>query len=360
MKPTIGAFGLLIVTLGFPCTVEAQFRFRSIEADPDKTYMLTEDHGPWMIMMTSFHATMATSESREDLLRKAKDLVLEIRRELKIPAFMYLQRSDFGKDLPPTRWRRPRQTSWRLDGDRPIEEQVRGASHKRESSPEVTKVREFDQVAVLAGNYATLDQARKVLDTKVRHWFPKTIRRMAIKIPSKATGPFWRAFVTPNPAVPKNYLHAQQKDNLLLEMNNGPLSLYGCPGKYSVVVATFAGRTYVAFNKQKLDKFINDLETKDTDRLERAAVDAMELAKALRKHGWQAYVFHDRNSSIVAVGSFNTANDPWLQKTITTFAAVSGSKPGTPAKYAGQIRPKRLGKWQFNHRPLPITVPRSG
>ena len=108
MKPIIGVCGLLIATLGIPCTVEAQFRFRSIEADPDKTYMLTEDHGPWMIMMTSFHATMATSESREDLLRKAKDLVLEIRSDLKIPAFMYLQRSDFGKNLPPTRWRRPR------------------------------------------------------------------------------------------------------------------------------------------------------------------------------------------------------------------------------------------------------------
>ena len=34
MKPIIGACGLLIATLGIPCTVEAQFRFRSIEACP--------------------------------------------------------------------------------------------------------------------------------------------------------------------------------------------------------------------------------------------------------------------------------------------------------------------------------------
>ena len=114
---------------------------------------------------------------------------------------------------------------------------------------------------------------------------------MAIKIPRKATGPFWRAFVDTQSSRAQELSACSTKRQPVAGDEQRTIEFVCCPGKYSVVVATFAGRTYVAFNKQKLDKFINDLETKDTDRLERAAVDAMELAKALRKHGWQAYVF---------------------------------------------------------------------
>ena len=48
--------------------------FRSVEADPNKQYWLTEDQGPWMIMATSFAGPGAEEQ--------AHALVLELRKPL--------------------------------------------------------------------------------------------------------------------------------------------------------------------------------------------------------------------------------------------------------------------------------------
>ncbi len=48
--------------------------FRSVEADPNKMYWLTEDQGPWMIMATSFAGPGAEEQ--------AHTLVLELRKPL--------------------------------------------------------------------------------------------------------------------------------------------------------------------------------------------------------------------------------------------------------------------------------------
>jgi hypothetical protein len=291
-----------------------------------------------------------------------------VRKTFNIPAYTYPMRSNFGDDLPKVRRRRPRRTSYRLDpselGDglalADVPTQRLADLVVREESyvaPVETHVREFDQVAVLAGDYATMDQARRMLE-KIKRWNPRTIQAVIrglpngqILLPHNAPGPLWQAFVTPNPYVPSDYLQAQEPDHLVLQMNQGRYSLYDCPGKYSVLVATFAGRTTVDYKQEKLKEFEREIETTDQDRLQRAAIDAIELTKALRAHRWEAYVFHDRNSSIVSVGSFNSAEDPKLKYTIECFA---GDLVGNPP----QPRLKRLGRWQFNHKPLPITVPR--
>jgi len=338
-----------------------------VEADQEKDYPLAKDNGPWMIMVASFYAKDTSDEARRNVRAKAKELALEIRRELKIPAYTYEMHSNFGKDVKAVRYRRPKVTSWREEDGPPPEMAAEAEDLDVNDVRTTTRVREFDQVAVLAGNYANIDQARQVLESKVHAFVPKSVvnmftlppkdgkaapGRQVMLLPEKAKNrPLWRAFATPNPFVPREYLQAQNEDPLILQMNRGPLSLFDCPGKYSVVVATFAGRTMVEYHAEKLKAFERRLATEEQDRLERAAVDAFELAKALREAGWEAYVFHERNASMVAVGSFQNATDPWLKKTIETF------KPTEP-KGGAQVRPKRLGRFQFSANPLPITVPR--
>jgi hypothetical protein len=347
---------------------------RRVEADPKKDYLLEKDCGPWMVMVTTFNARkpkeaqkFTYDEAKHDTYETAKLLALEVRRTFNIPAYVYPMQSHFGKDLPKVRRGRPTRTSYRINPSElreglalsdAAQDHLTDMVTREESyiEPVDARVREFHQVAVLAGDYATVDQAHRMLE-RIKQWNPKTIQAMVsgmseqVLLPKGAQGPLWQAFVTPNPYVPPKYLQAQEPDHLLLQMNQGRYNLYDCPGRYSVLVATFAGRTYVEYHKDKLDKFVNELETTDQDRLQRAAKDAIELTKALRAHHWEAYVFHDRNSSIVTVGSFASAEDPWFRKTIETFAAKPVGNPPEP-------RPERLGRWQFNHKPLPVKVPR--
>lgn len=346
---------------------------RRVEADPNKEYRLQEDCGPWMIMVTTFNprVTGAADKQRamKDTYEIAKQLALEVRRTFNIPAYIYPMRSDFGKDLPTLRRGRPRKTSYRLDpsqlGDGLAvadvnEHQLADLMQRDEDyvAPVKTHVREFDQVAVLAGDYATIDQAHRVLD-KIKHWNPHTIQEVVrgmpggqVLLPRDAPGPLWQAFVTPNPYLPSEFLQAQEPaDRLVLQMNRGRHNLYDCPGKYSVQVATFAGRSKTDYRQHELQQFEKQLETTEPDLLQRAAADAIELTEALRAHHWQAYVFHDRFKSIVSVGSFDRADDPGLKYALQTFAASQGGNPP-------ELRPKRLGRWKFDPQPLPITVPR--
>ena len=62
---------------------------KSVDADPDKAYALTEENGPWMIMACSF--------SGEGADKQAKDLVYELRKRYKLPAYTYVGHFDPGE-----------------------------------------------------------------------------------------------------------------------------------------------------------------------------------------------------------------------------------------------------------------------
>ena len=61
--------------------------FKRVDADPRKAYELTESHGPWLIMCTSFAGPTAEQQ--------AHDLVLELRQRFKIEAYSFRQTFDF-------------------------------------------------------------------------------------------------------------------------------------------------------------------------------------------------------------------------------------------------------------------------
>ena len=95
-------------------------------------------------------------------------------------------------------------------------------------------------------------------------------------------------------------------------MNQSSRSVVNCPGRYSLQIAEFAGRS--TFN-DKDERFQGVLSLKRSP-LATAAEDAEHLADRLAKDpdvqklGQPIYVYHDRKASRVFIGSFNAEKDP--------------------------------------------------
>jgi hypothetical protein len=102
-------------------------------------------------------------------------------------------------------------------------------------------------------------------------------------------------------------------DPVLKQMNDGSDSLLKCPGPMVLQVANFAGRT----SFDLADKSLADNNFLKSGPLAQAADQATTLAASLKKcrkmpAGVEAYVFHDRTSSRVYIGPFQSPRDPRL------------------------------------------------
>ena len=65
--------------------------FRIIDADPTKSYTLTPENGPWVIVASSFVGDGAEQQARE--------LVFELRKRYKLEAFTHRRTYDFSKTV---------------------------------------------------------------------------------------------------------------------------------------------------------------------------------------------------------------------------------------------------------------------
>ena len=116
--------------------------------------------------------------------------------------------------------------------------------------------------------------------------------------------------------MPAEDLFPHQPDVMVGQINDGPHNIRYCPGRYTLQVANFTGRS--TFDPKNDPRFTGLLDSKSP--LATAAEDAEKLAEALskdkeiQKTGFQPYVYHDRYSSRVTIGSFNSPNDPAAQK----------------------------------------------
>ncbi|MEY3206405.1 MAG: hypothetical protein RLZZ21_2736, partial [Planctomycetota bacterium] len=97
-------------------------------------------------------------------------------------------------------------------------------------------------------------------------------------------------------------------------------------------------------------------------RLVEAADKAHRLTEALRRQGWQAWEFHDRDSSIVCVGSIDQLSMPQgggraaVHPEITRIVAGLGPDPAALA--SGQVVPRSFDGIMLDVQPKPIDVPR--
>ncbi len=337
--------------------------FKKVEADPNVDYWITEEHGPWMIMATSFAGPGAEQQARE--------LVMEIRSKYRLPAFMHKRHFDYT-------------------------EPVVGLGLNKYGGPKRMrhqKATEFDEIAVLVGNYndhqdpATQDdletiktaqpvcldiRGEKGKNTSQRFVGLRELQRLVNLDPDKQKrGPMRRAFVVRNPLLPKEFFVAEGLDPFVVEMNERVKhSLLKNPATFTVRVASFQGES--AFQGEKDEEgegkagFLG-LPTKGApNKLEIAAENAHRLTEALRERGIEAYEFHDRFESIVTIGSFETVGtprqdgkieiNPAVLKIMNTYGAQRDALPNSSSQ---AVRPRSLDGVRFDVQPMPVRVPKA-
>ncbi len=275
--------------------------FKKIDADPNKNYPVAESNGPWMIMVTTFHGDTAE--------RQAQQLVYELRKQFKLNA--YSQRHDFDY----------------------TQKGFEGQGLNPDGTPKKMKYanpQRFEEVAVLVGDFHAVDdpEGQKVLAmlkraqpdclkshdntpppsnplADLRSWTQRTLGG------SKENGPLAGAFMTTNPLLPREYFAPKGPSKLVLDMNSGVRhSLLNCKGHYSVQVATFTGHVTIDQHEIHQIERGSDPSANGGMGLEEAALKAHALTEFLRDAGVEAYEFHDRYSSIVTIGSFDSVGSP--------------------------------------------------
>lgn len=326
--------------------------FRKVDADPNKTYEIDDKHGPWMIMAASFVGPTAEEQSR--------DLVLELRQKFHVEAYTFRRTYDYTKPVEGLGYNQ-------YGGKR----RMRYATNSK-----------FDEIAVLVGNFASVDDARidKTLES-LKHAKPesldaskrqgssqrlvglRSIYNMVSASPAEKTkGPMGSAFVTRNPLLPAEMFVAEGIDPFVVDLNKDlPNSLLKCKGLYTVRIASFRGVDTMKpadFEKQTS-------EQRKMAKIDEAALKASRLCAALREKGIEAYEFHDRTESIVTVGAFSevgqpradgkTEINPAVHRIMQDYGPIEQPKPGTNQLelYARVISGIRL-----DPQPLPVKVPK--
>jgi hypothetical protein len=294
-----------------------------VEADPQADYRLAESNGPWLIMAATFSGDGAEEQARA--------LVLEFRRRYNLAAYLHHMKFDYAEENP-----------------------GRGIDHFGAPIRRRYQREQAEQFAVLAGDFPAIDDpnAQEQLE-RVKKMEPEALRLqedgktaqtlIGVRVFQDAVlksfninrkrGPMAQAFLARNPVLPDEYFVPKGVDPFVAKMNEGvEFSLLDCPGDYTVRVATYRGRTILqtasSTNAASKSRRAQDSD----DSLVEAAENAHLLTELLRKHGWEAYEFHDRTESIVTIGSFSEAGvrlpdgrvvaAPAVQRIIETFGAA--------------------------------------
>jgi len=358
MEWTLGLAVVISLAVAAPCDAETPFQllvpFKKVDADPRKSYELKDQHGPWLILAATFFGDKGQDQ--------AKRLVLELRKEHKLPAFTYRKVFDYG-------------------------DTVRGRGFDSRGNPKKMRyahASRFKETAVLVGEFESPGDAdiKKTLE-RIRYMRPQTLsatkdnptaqrfvvwraiqKAITTDEEKKSKGPMGSAFVTRNPLLPEEFFKTEGPDQFVIDLNTGiKYSLLDCPGNYSVRVASFRGASTWNPNKMKEIE-----ESGQAGRLLLEAEDkAHRLTLALRKRGVEAYEFHDRHESIVTVGSFKSYGhrradgkieiDPGIHKLMKSYGAQPQDLPGLNG---AAMAPRVLDGITFDVQPLPVHVPRAG
>ena len=351
-----------------------------------KSMELTDTAGPWLIMCYSF--------SGDSGPQQAARLASELREDHKLEAYTYTHRFDLasriaGKQLPIKRYVRD------ANGKEVIGADGLPVLLEKTLAPKDSQIIE---TAVLVGSFGSVEdeRAQRML-TEIKRFAPKSLAgsdpdalanddtlRFYQESVNRAKGlqgnSLCNAFLLPNPLLPKEYFEAHSIDQFVIDLNRKVRkhSLLDCPGKYSVRVATFRGKTVI--NSNQIKQAMDDISWRKRNggkiesELVRCADKANKLTKALRAEGIEAWEFHDREESYVCVGSFD-----WLKKTSASGTEVQNPKVReTILKYKGNVQfrqgqpvaigvpvPKPLQKYKdkdaiaYDIQPLPVITPKA-
>lgn len=266
-----------------------------IDATKGKKYELGQQHGPWMIMVASLSEPPPESRVEgPDMKEAANSLVLELRKK-GIPAYIFEQKEKI----------------------EPL------STFQREGKIVRREIKSKDnRICVVAGNYASSEDrvAQKTLNW-IKGFNPKEFSEHAVFHPTPGRpGPLSGAFLTINPMLSAEEVMQRKGDPLLVRLNAGRRdSLLTNPGKYTLVVASFRGKAQFVSKS-------NDEEFEISRSLDDAGHHAEILCHALRDctlhygRKFDAFVWHERDRSLVCVGSFDTDDDPLIPRMYEFFA----------------------------------------
>ncbi len=345
--------------------------FGGAQGDAQAMYPLAEKDGPWLVLATTFRGEGARDDARR--------LVQELRTAHRLEAYTHEKAFDYTGAQ-------------------------RGIGLNPDGTPKRMRYANSEQVvevAVLVGSFSSADDPRgqKILQ-KVKTLRPKAIEasddrlenefleanRDHLRAAPGAKPPLHAAILIPNPLLPEDYFSRQRIDEFVMEMNADVThGLLDCPARYTVRVATFTGAG--TFNTGPdaaepvesgpglvdMGRFVEvlkgngwkDPQLRGVDRESRlveAADKAHRLTESLRRRGWQAWEFHDRDESIVCVGSIDQLSVPGPDgravphPEIARIVASLGPDPALLAR--GQMMPRAFDGILLDVQPRPIDVPR--
>lgn len=228
-------------------------------------------------------------------------------------------------------------------------------------------VRVEDQYAVLVGGYADIETASKARDV-IRKW-PLPDLKLASGKPAfdmettfkvgengdqkvaetKPINPFASAMPIKNPLGAKA---AQQKFDPLLTKLNGheEHSLLRNPKPWTLAVKQYNGGSIVTDQQATPTLWDKLFGASQGQALDVAEKQSQDLARVLRKLGFEAWVLHLRGSSVVSVGGYDRADDPEMEK-----------MRGRLKQLTQQIvanDPQKRDLFQLFAQPLAMEVPR--
>jgi hypothetical protein len=345
--------------------------FGGAQGDAQAMYPLAEKDGPWLVLATTFRGEGARDDARR--------LVQELRSAHRLEAYTHEKAFDYTGAQ-------------------------RGIGLNPDGTPKRMRYANSEQVvevAVLVGSFSSADDPRgqKILQ-KVKTLRPKAIEasddrlenefleanRDHLRAAPGAKPPLHAAILIPNPLLPEDYFSRQRIDEFVMEMNADVThGLLDCPARYTVRVATFTGAG--TFNTGPdaaepvesgpglvdMGRFVEvlkgngwkDPQLRGVDRESRlveAADKAHRLTESLRRRGWQAWEFHDRDESIVCVGSIDQLSVPGPDgravphPEIARIVASLGPDQALLAR--GQMMPRAFDGILLDVQPRPIDVPR--
>lgn len=304
--------------------------------NPAGNYQLSPLAGQWMICAASYTGS--------DAPELARQLVEQIRTRYRMQAYIFN----------------------RADEERRKQKEELDRLQKQASIIPIRRrtIRVEEQCAVLVGGYPDMESARKALDDIKKLPVPDlklgsgrpafdTVFEIGEDGKRKETriSPFQMAFVTRNPTVSQGQA-ASKVDPLWWKLNAGnEYSLLECKKPWTLVVKMYEGAKSIVSQettgKGFLGKVLPGGGSNPGQDLDRAALQAHELARVLRQLNFYAYVLHTRTSSLVTIGGFNSPDDPEIGRVRQQLANLQN-----------QFSSNRHDPFQLYPNPVAWEVPR--
>jgi len=295
-----------------------------VSADSTADYPLDETNGPWMIYVKNYDGPNACDDARA--------LALELRKKHGFKAYVYHKQFDHAASFEEENEFKKREMDIRMTLAQ------NGFENMPLSIPKPVRTKfvnggTSNEYAVLVGDFQLMDdkdinkafekiktlepecliaqlkrdialaeqtgsELSRTTQLDLQQWATREHYKSTVRLLSKA-------MKCTNPILPLDYFN-NRVDHFVQELNkDSRWSLLRNPGKYTIKVAEFKG--YVIADPKEMEEAMkNESKLHQTSQLARAGDKAETVCHFLREKGYEAYTFHDRTSSIVTVGTFDT------------------------------------------------------